>query len=224
MVRGPGVPTGTVVTSQATANVDLAATILRLHRRRAAWSPSDGRLAAAGGDRSRSRIARCCWRTGIRLAAIRTPRLVLHQSYTRGSGAVRPAADPYQMKSLHASKKQAVRRRKQSLARDLRTARVTAPGDRRAERVTGTGAAKRLRRPGTPGATRYPEFGLVGGHRTSVAPGRARLAAAAALAAFVAAIGTSECRRRRSGGRPGRPAERGVGYSPTTRTPPRSRS
>ena len=31
--------------------------------------------------------------------------------------------DPYQLKSLHASKKQAVRQRKQSLARDLRALR-----------------------------------------------------------------------------------------------------
>ena len=32
-------------------------------------------------------------------------------------------SDPYQMKSLHASKKHAVRQRKQSLARDLRALR-----------------------------------------------------------------------------------------------------
>ena len=123
MVRGPGFEPGTVA-PQNTANIDLAPTILRTAGAEHAGHKIDGRpLQPLAADRSRARDRVMLLENGIHGSrAIRT-RGWVYIKHTRGQELYDLRRDPYQMKSLHASKKQAVRQRKQSLARDLRDLR-----------------------------------------------------------------------------------------------------
>jgi arylsulfatase A-like enzyme len=123
MVRGPGFEPGTVAL-QNTANVDLAPTILSAAGAEHAGHKIDGRpLQPLAADRSRARDRVMLLENGIHGSrAIRT-RGWVYIKHTESQELYDLRDDPYQLKSLHASKKQAVRRRKQSLARDLRDLR-----------------------------------------------------------------------------------------------------
>jgi N-acetylglucosamine-6-sulfatase len=120
MVRGPGFEPGRVA-RQLTANIDLAPTILEAAGADHAGHKLDGRpLQPLAADRSRARDRVMLLENGIHGSrAIRTREWVfIKHEEDRELYDLR--RDPYQMRSLHASKKRRVRKVERSLSRQLR--------------------------------------------------------------------------------------------------------